>query len=586
MWSSRLFWKLLAAFLALNLGLLLVALPLLIAAERERAETASSEELRSAVAVLQSLLREHPRATADQLQRAVQRIADRTRLRVTVLGGDGAVLAVAPSEGADRRSQLERPEIVEAASKGLGTSVRVQPVSGQKTLFYAARVDGPDESARFVRASLALPGGGGVLGRWRWTIWGVVVGIAALTTGVTYLAAVRIRRPLRTMTDAALAISAGDFDQPLDITGNDELGEMAEALNRVRRELGTSIGRLRQSSDRLETVLRGMAEGVIAVDAQQRILLVNEAARRFLRLDPTNLVGRPLIEAIRNNTLYEAAQAVLLSEVTKEVEFSLDAETARRVTAIATRLPGEPCPGVVLVLRDMTRLKQLENMRRDFVANVSHELKTPLATIKALAETLTHGAINDTEHNVTFVRRIEEQADRLHQLILDLLSLARIESGRSAFDVEDVPISSVVADCLAGRNPAAQEKNVVLRVSESDIAQRVRADAEALRQILDNLVSNAINYTPAGGSVTIAWRQQNGLVELSVTDTGIGIDPSNHQRVFERFYRVDAARSRELGGTGLGLAIVKHLAESFGGSVSVESQIGSGATFRVRLPRA
>jgi two-component system phosphate regulon sensor histidine kinase PhoR len=388
------------------------------------------------------------------------------------------------------------------------------------------------------------------------------------------------------MTDAAGAISRGDFDHRLDIARSDELGEMADALNRVSRELGERTTRLRRNSDQLETVLRGMADGVIAVDGRQRVLLVNDAAQKFLRLDALNLSGRPLLEAIRNNTLFEAARDALGGGEVEEVEFDIKSDPPRAFAASATRLPGDPCPGVVLVLRDVTRIKQLEGLRRDFVANVSHELKTPLTSIKAFAETLARGAINDPEHNLEFVRCIEEQADRLHQLIRDLLSLARIESGRSAFEITDLQVSSAVADCIARYGRVAEEKQVMLRSTGADASLRVRADAEALGQIIGNLVDNAVSHTPSGGSVTITWSERDGFVELEVIDTGIGIDVGEHERVFERFYRVDAARSRAMGGTGLGLSIVKHLAESFGGSVAVESELGKGATFFVRLPRA
>jgi two-component system phosphate regulon sensor histidine kinase PhoR len=218
------------------------------------------------------------------------------------------------------------------------------------------------------------------------------------------------------------------------------------------------------------------------------------------------------------------------------------------------------------------------------VANVSHELKTPLAAVKAYAETLRMGAINDPQHNLDFVARIEDQANRLHQLILDLLQLARVETGKEAFEFTEVPVSDAVGDCIAQHADAAASAGVALSAESSDDDINVWADFSGVQTILDNLVTNAIKYTPEGGQVTIRWHREGQFAEIEVADTGIGIAVHDQQRVFERFYRVDRARSRELGGTGLGLAIVKHLAQAFGGDIGLTSDLGKGSTFRVRLP--
>jgi two-component system phosphate regulon sensor histidine kinase PhoR len=238
------------------------------------------------------------------------------------------------------------------------------------------------------------------------------------------------------------------------------------------------------------------------------------------------------------------------------------------------------------VMLDTTELRRLESLRRDFVANVSHELKTPLSSIKAYAETLRNGALADKEAAVKFVERIQEQADRLHNLIIDMLSLARIESAQEVFNIEPVAVNEVVESCLAAQRPAAQAKRIELRVEPADAPCSVRADREGLREILDNLVDNAIKYTGDGGSVIVRWRLRESEAAIEVEDTGIGIGQDDLSRVFERFYRVDKARSREMGGTGLGLAIVKHLAQSFGGGVSAKSVPGEGSAFTVTLPLA
>jgi two-component system phosphate regulon sensor histidine kinase PhoR len=259
-------------------------------------------------------------------------------------------------------------------------------------------------------------------------------------------------------------------------------------------------------------------------------------------------------------------------------------------------LPGNPCPGVVLVLHDTTELRRLESLRRDFVANVSHELKTPLSSIKVHAETLRNGAMYDPEVSQKFLARIEEQADRLDHLIKDMLMLARIESDQQPFEIVAVDVAEIVDQCLEDHRRSAEAKRICLSTEPGEPQIRVNADREGLREILDNLIDNAIKYTPEGGSVTVSWHEvagehssfsiQHPSVRIAVRDTGIGIKPQHQARVFERFYRVDKARSRELGGTGLGLAIVKHLAQSFGGKVAIDSEPGKGSTFTVELPLA
>jgi two-component system phosphate regulon sensor histidine kinase PhoR len=234
----------------------------------------------------------------------------------------------------------------------------------------------------------------------------------------------------------------------------------------------------------------------------------------------------------------------------------------------------------------MTELRRLENLRRELVANVSHELKTPLTAIKGYAETLSMGAVNDPEHNLLFVRRIEEQADRLHELVQDILQIARLETGQESFDIADVPVAEQIEIVARQFADVAAGRQISLTTEPPPGEVCARADEEGVRTILTNLVDNALKYTPAGGRTTIRGIAEDAVVVLEIQDTGIGIAPNDQARIFERFYRADKARSRELGGTGLGLSIVKHLSQAFGGSVSVESQPGKGATFRVTLPRA
>ena len=341
-----------------------------------------------------------------------------------------------------------------------------------------------------------------------------------------------------------------------------------------RQEIDARLTQLTASHERQATVLGGMIEGVIAVDRRERVLFANAAAGRLFDFRPTLVEGRPLLEVVRNHTLEEAVSAALATRQPQRLETTQESGDKMSVAIQATPLPGEPCPGVVIVMHETTELRRLESLRRDFVANVSHELKTPLSSIKAYAETLRNGALDDRQASVTFVERIMEQSDRLHHLILDMLSLARIESAQQVFEIVPVPVQEAVDECFANHRPAAESKRITLAAEPQHSGCLVRADKEGLREILDNLVDNAIKYTPEDGRVTVRWRATSDgkMASIEVEDTGIGIPAEELSRVFERFYRVDKARSRELGGTGLGLAIVKHLAQSFGGGVSATSE--------------
>jgi two-component system, OmpR family, phosphate regulon sensor histidine kinase PhoR len=384
-----------------------------------------------------------------------------------------------------------------------------------------------------------------------------------------------LSRQVRTTSPA----SAGLVDQ------RDEVGVLTGVFDQMQRDLARRLEQIQDHSERLQTVLSTMTEGVLAVRPDKTILLANEAGRQLLDFATPNPLGRSLLEVTRARPVMEAVAQALGASTPVVTEFDSPGATRRRLSLRATRLPGEPCPGVMIVLHDMTELRRLESLRRELVANVSHELKTPLSAIKGYAETLRLGAVNDQEHNLHFVRRIEEQADRLHELILDILQIARIEAGQESFELTDVALGEVLAECRQQFGEAAAARQIELTIETPPASAIAHADDEGVRTIVNNLVDNAIKYTAEGGRVTIRALANAATVTLEVADTGIGIAEKDLARVFERFYRVDKARSRELGGTGLGLSIVKHLANAFGGNVSVESQPGRGTVFRVELPR-
>jgi len=425
----------------------------------------------------------------------------------------------------------------------------------------------------------------------RGLIWGAALTVAAfgllLTWGVLRMAAVR----LSLLAETAAAREAGESVWIPPGMPRSSPRNLESAIDSMKGQLETRIeelqrrGRqLQESTERLETVLGSMVEGVIAADEHQRVLFANRAARALLDMQGPSPVGRPIWEILRHPRIDEVIRTVLSGGETPALEIDLPRKHAV-VAVMASRLPGNPSSGVVLVFHNVTDLRRLENIRREFVSNVSHELKTPLTAIQAYAETLLDGALEDPEHRVRFVERIGEQANRLDALIQDLLRLARIESGENVFDVRSVAIKPVVEACIEEHSAVAQSKAQRLSAEASTAELNVLADEEGLHTILSNLIDNAVKYTQEAGTIAVRWRAENGAAVIEVEDNGPGIPAEHQPRIFERFYRVDRARSRDVGGTGLGLSIVKHLVQEFGGGIEIRSQPGQGTTFAVRLPR-
>jgi two-component system phosphate regulon sensor histidine kinase PhoR len=433
-------------------------------------------------------------------------------------------------------------------------------------------------------AGILAPQPGGA-GRLMAGVWLIALAAIVAGAGVSWFCLKKMLDPLARFTQGIRALAAGEDEPLVPIVGGDEIGVLEAAFEQMRRKLARRIDQQHENAARLQAVLGSMVEGVLAVGPDRTILLTNRAGSQLLDFTAPEPVGRSLLEVTRARPVYEAVSQALHSNVPVEREFESPGTPRRTLALRATRLPGEPCPGVMIVLHDVSELRRLENLRRELVANVSHELKTPLSAIKAYAETLRLGAVNDPENNLAFVVRIEEQAERLHQLILDILQIARVEAGQEVFEIVDVPLGEVIEEAVAQFAELAAGKQIVLKPEICSPAIAARADEEGIRTILSNQVDNAIKYTPAGGTIFIRCRAGETTVTLEVQDTGIGIAPQDQARVFERFYRVDRARSRELGGTGLGLSIVKHLAQAFGGLVQLDSQPRRGSIFRIQLPR-
>jgi two-component system phosphate regulon sensor histidine kinase PhoR len=408
----------------------------------------------------------------------------------------------------------------------------------------------------------------------------------AVAFAIGVFVARRVTRPVVEMQAIARRMSEGDFAVHAPVRSPDEIGALGRALNVMAGRLRDKIRDLEHEQAKATAILDGMVEGVIAVDGRNLILLMNERARAIFALGPAPVAGRPFLEVIRNADLHEVLRQSRTEDGVSRHELRLSTPVERRlqVNAVRLSLVGEEI-GVVMVLHDVTELRRLEHVRTEFVANVSHELRTPLTAIQGYLETLLAGALEEPEHARRFLEIAFRHTERLGRLLNDLTDLSNIELGKVSLRLDPVSLVDVVDSVLAIIKPKAEAGGVTLTSDVSRDLPLVRADHDRLAQILINLVDNAVKYTPPGRLVVVqAQARGAGMIAVTVADTGVGIPPADLPRVTERFYRVDRARSRELGGTGLGLAIVKHLVLAHGGELTIESEPGRGTevTFTLR----
>jgi len=594
MWSSRLFWKLFlanAALIALVVG---VCTAIVAGWQEEQLVEQVHRRLHDSAMLLKEHIRREPFSEDNEsLQRKIRNLGQRTKTRFTIVDAQGKVLADSEQATLDdvraMDNHLQRQELVQANHTGSGDSRRLSPTLRVPYLYFALAIEADGTRQGYVRAAQPIASLLAEVAAIRRLIWQVGLGVVFVGLVLSYALTQRLLHPIQTLTTAAESLARGEPPRRLGVPRADELGTLARAFEHMVVELETRQNALRATNGQQAAVLGGMVEGVLAVDGNERVLFANEAAGRILGFAPDEAVEHTLLEVVRSNDLHEIVRHTLRQREFVRSEIDWQATKPRRLIVNATPLPGDCSAGVVLVLHDVTELNRLENLRQQFVANVSHELKTPLSSIKAYTETLLGGAIDDKKNARRFLQCVDDQANRLHELILDMLALARIESDGFALELTDVCIHDVAEKCVQDHRARAQSAEISLIDETGSSDWSVHADEESLQQILDNLVDNALKYTPAGGTVTLRSRRAEAdprMAEIEVADTGPGIDPAHHERVFERFYRVDKARSRALGGTGLGLAIVKHLCQAMGGSASVENRPGGGTIVRVLVPLA
>ncbi len=533
-----------------------------------------------------------------------RRAGARAKARVTVIAADGTVLADSDEPSSQMASHGNRPEVVAALAEGTGQAVRLSSTIHRDLVYFALAV--PQATGERVVLRLAVPVGQIAHGfsQFRRDFLAIAVISLSLAAGIAFLWARRITRPLREMVGFAQGVARGEMTPRLPVRSRDELGELAEALNAMAADLRSTLYRLEDEGRRLRAIMEGMAEGLLVLDARGRISLLNPAAETLLSLKAETALGQTPLEAIRSHELDDLLKAGVHEGGGVSAEITLT-HPRRRIlagTAVAIRDAHGAIQGTVLALRDITQLKRLEEMRMEFVVNVSHELRTPLTAIRGYAETLLDDGLEHREEARRFLEIILRHAERLGRLLGDLLDLSNIELERTPLIIQPVAVADATRQAAAMLLPQAERKTIRLLTAIPDDLPPVLADRDRLAQILVNLIDNAVKYTPEGGSVTVsaAVLPSGGAavpqpphgstaaspqaVELIVEDSGIGIPKKDLPRITERFYRVDRARSRELGGTGLGLAIVKHLVQAHQGTLTIESELGRGTTVRVTLP--
>ncbi|TKB90317.1 MAG: cell wall metabolism sensor histidine kinase WalK [Nitrospira sp.] len=538
----------------------------------------------------------HP--TPSALQETARDLGNRASARVTLVAADGTVLADSTARDADVpaiENDKSRPEIQQALSTGHGEDIRPSHTTGERTMYRAVLLHQPQNAAPIaVRVGLPMVIADREISELKQRLF-LALGVAFLVAlMLSVWLAHSITRPLSDIASAARQLSSGHQTIPIRTTAQDEVGILATTLNDMASQLHAKIDELSEDRAQLLAVLTSMVEGVMVLDYRGHVLQINPALERMFGISRVEARGRPCAELFRHQQLNDLVTTILRSPAPYEDEIVLPL-TGRCLQIEASPAGGEreseAC--IVLVFHDITELRRLEKIRKDFVANVSHELRTPLTSIKGYVEALLDGAKDDPIASVKFLEIILKQSDRLNLIIEDLLELSKIESGRVSLKEEPLELRSVVDRTLSMIKPIADKKRHRLVTSVDPSLPPVAGDEGRLVQVLTNLLDNAIKYTPEGGTITVGAtlapsignaEPPAGAIELNVTDTGIGIPEEDRPRVFERFYRVDKARSRELGGTGLGLAIVKHIVEGHGGQVWVEANHPQGSRFVVRLP--
>jgi two-component system, OmpR family, phosphate regulon sensor histidine kinase PhoR len=584
----NLFWKLALTFFGLLLGVLLAMDFFAERALREDHARATFAELAGVARLAQA---RPPQLTAipptkpeetRALNEWVEQMAA-TGVRVTVIAADGQVLADSESDARTMENHAGRPEIREALARGQGQSTRYSVTVKRDLLYYAVKqnVAGTAVVLRFAIPTATL---GELLASFRRNLWLASFLIMTLAGAATLFVSHGFTTRIDRLTEFSRRVAEGDFHALPSDDSRDALDELGASLNQTAARLDRTIRTLTEERNLSSAILGSMVEGVAVVNAAERLAFANQSFADILELDVPPQPGSSLLEVARQTELIEAVRKVLAGEPRVEAEITTGTLRQHFFAATVAAVHAENNLGAVIVLHDITELRKLERVRRDFVANVSHEFRTPLTAIQGFAETLLAGAMNDPQHRERFLGIIVEHSRRLARLTEDLLELSKMDADRLELEIRRVGVSQLIESCVETTKHRAQEKQLELVATSADDVPDIAGDRRRLAEVLQNLLDNAVQYTLARGKITVSAQARGTEVIFMVSDTGIGIPKADQSRIFERFYRVDAARSREAGGTGLGLSIAKHIVEAHGGHIWVDSELGQGSQFHFSVP--
>tara|TARA_B110000238_G_scaffold26134_1_gene25453 strand:- start:6557 stop:8335 length:1779 start_codon:yes stop_codon:yes gene_type:complete len=581
---SPIFLRLYAGFAVVILFSILIV-GLMVQRQIEQASLRDiSNNLSSQAFILQQSFANTGQQTQSQIQQTLKQIGQRTDTRVTLLTKDGVVIADSEFNASEMDNHRYRPEIIAANTADIGQSRRYSKTLQKPMLYVAVSAMASSGNLGYIRTALPTQRIDEEINYLRRVIIIAASLTALIALFIGYWLAMSFARPLRQMTLIAKNYAHGRYQLRIPSQRRDEIGDLARSLNQMADISSQRFDIIKTERDQLSTILKSMNEGVITVTSEGLITHVNAAACRMLRTSGERCLGQALKDIDGSDNLDQAFRQCQQQQTSVEQIIQLDGYTfSRHYRLHVTLLKQSHRADAILVLQDITAVQRIDKMRADFVANASHELKTPITAIRGFAETLIEDDTIDHAIQQRFMRKIHGQSIRLSALVSDLLALSRLESNDEAYNTQ-VDLQRVVQRVCANLQAVAQTQQVTLELQTKDGPVTLLGDDNALGQMATNLIDNAIKYTAAKGTVTVALTVTEGLAVLAVKDNGLGIDESDQERIFERFYRVDKARSQSLGGTGLGLAIVKHIVQSHKGRLQLKSKLNQGSTFTITIP--
>ncbi len=585
----NLFWKLTLTFFALLVGVLLAVDFFAERALREDYANTAFAQLGAIAHIAQARpphLTAIPPANPEEISGLQKWTAEMAAsgARVTIITPDGLVLADSQSDPRTMENHAGRPEIRDALAKGEGQSTRHSVTINRDLLYYAVKQNVGADSPVVLRFAIPLATIQELLGSFRRSLWLSSFIILLLAGAASLLVSLGLSARIERLEEFSRRVAEGDF-RPLPGDGSgDALEKLGASLNQTAARLDQTIRTLTEERNLSSAILGSMVEGVAVVNAAERLVFANRSFAEILELHALPKSGSALVEVVRQTEMIEAVRKVLAGEPRVESEIVTGTLRQHFFAATVAAVRAGETSGAVVVLHDITELRKLERVRRDFVANVSHEFRTPLTAIQGFAETLLAGAMNDPQNRERFLEIIVEHSRRLARLTEDLLMLSKMDADRLELEIRRVSVAQLIESCMETSRHRAAEKEIAISVTPFNGVPDVAGDRRRLAEVLQNLLDNATQYTLARGQIAVSAQARGAEVVFTVADTGIGIPTADQPRIFERFYRVDAARSRELGGTGLGLSIAKHIVEVHGGRIWVESEVGRGSRFHFSVP--